>query len=80
MSAIINRAVTDRRTAVSREWVDDLGNPLPGVKRGCSRDNYDVTFCLYWFFNEGGLEICLRAADFHVNVGAIKKKSKEPYA
>lgn len=79
LAAIISRAVIDRRTAVTRGCVDALGRPIPGVRRGKRSDKYDITFCLDWFFNHGGLEICLRAGDLEVNAEAIKRRSKEPY-
>lgn len=79
LGAVISRAVTDRRTAVTRGYVDERGRPIPGRRRGLRTDRYDITFSLDWFFNGGGLEVCLKAADFHVNIAAIKKKSKEPY-
>jgi hypothetical protein len=81
LAAVIEQAVHDRRSAVTRGLVDKNANPLPTeiLRKKIRNDEFGITSSLNWFFCHGGLEMALDAAGFGISPKAIKIKSEEPY-
>tara|TARA_R110002020_G_scaffold13719_8_gene49172 strand:+ start:939 stop:1205 length:267 start_codon:yes stop_codon:yes gene_type:complete len=78
LEAVIEQAVHDRRTAVSRSLVDARGRLLPCATVKV-RDRHGLTYALESFFYGGGLEIILEELGYKINPDLIRSKSEEPY-
>ena len=78
MAAVIEQAVHDRRTAVTRGLVDARGRLLVDAPPHKS-ETYGVTFALEPFFYSGGLELCMDMAGFKTCPDLIRRKSCERY-
>ena len=78
LEAVIEQAVHDRRTAVSRSLVDARGRLLPCAPAHV-RDRYGITYALESFFCEGGLELLLGELGYKIDPEMIRRKSEEPY-
>lgn len=75
LAAVIERAVFDRRQALTREWVDSNCK----ATRELSGREMEVVEGLDWFFNEGGIEMTVDIAALRLDVIKIKRRSNERY-
>jgi len=74
-AAVIERAVFDRRHALTAGWVDERCR----ATRELLGREMEVVEGLDWFFNEGGLEIMIDVAGFNLDAERIRKRSNERY-
>ena len=75
LAAVIEKAVKDRRLAVTHNLIDE--NCFPTGKGG--KDKMDIITGLREFFFCGGLESMARAGGFDLPIKRIKEKSCEAY-
>lgn len=78
LEAVIEQAVHDRRTAVTRGLVDARGRLLPCTPVGI-RDRHGMTYALESFFYGGGLEVVLEELGYKIDPELIRRKSEQPY-
>ena len=72
-AAVIERAVFDRRHALTLDWVDRQCK----ATRELTGREMEVVGGLDAFFNEGGLEMMIDVAGFNIDAERIRKRSNE---
>ena len=75
LASVIEQAVHDRRTAVSKGLIDKDCNIIRRPRRG----EVEMLANLRCFFRDGGLETALGIAGFSLRGSEIKRRSNEPY-
>lgn len=72
-AAIVEQAIFDHRTALTRGLIDEDTNTIKELKA----NEAEMILSLYWYFRKGGLEINLEVAGFNIPIKAIRRRIRE---